>query len=732
MISEREDRKMDKKQVSRIVTKYKVPILITIFLLFLVIVSAFSNSSLEQQEEKKQTFSMEERKQLIDMTTYLNEIDEVVTMNQERLAEATLFQSDAEHLLNIFQERLSVLENALSQVEAMNQKHIETETSSNSDISVFLTALSENQQEIKAQIIAVNTSIATIVSEIKAENNDNFLTTFEKLGKLETDLEKMQKDTSSYYESLTKLITLLQEDNNSQYGELTNTLLTVQADFTGVLNKGFETLRLQLDEDFTALMNKLNALHGQIADTKDFIADLLMLMEEKNMDRHEEIKAAFTSVSTSLELIQSEYTDAYAELQNLIQKVLETQNVNHKETVSVLTIMENNMKETSLENLNQITASLQTMEEKFFTSISNIQGEIKNSFSTLDAGISNYFTQMNDSIMNQFKELNSDISDQCGNISSTIINNNDSQQEDIDNLKNLLMEKLQQVFQYVSNGKQKCASALLTKGINMKADAAFEEIYQGILAIPQQLVIGVQEIPGTISYDYHYHEDGAGNQPHVEKVAVSGGCYNIPFYHVHEGSASIRGGCYTTPVYHSHASGCYREVGSPEYGCHTIRSWDTSEGDWAGHDYKYYEMSCGRTIHGTNSYHTHSVLDCSQGGNIVSYSVGCGKNERTIEGYCPDCGLCDGQIIGAHIIYDANKLKEMESEQASTGQAESEEVESEQASIGELELGQASTEQTVPEEMETERLNIEQAESKQADTVSGNETLLETNNVQEN
>lgn len=725
-----EDR--DKKRVINVMKKRKAPILFIVFALVGLIASVFLFSSLDIQGKEQRALSMEEQKQLSDMADYLHEIDKVVAMNQERLAKATLYQSDVEQVLNTLQESFSMLEKALSQVEAITKKYTETEISENNEILTYFTALNKNQKEIETQISSLNTFISTLISEIKAENEKNFTITLEKLGELETDVAKISNDANSYYGNLTNLITLLQEDNKSQYGDITNTLLVIKADLAEVLENGFETFHLQLDEDFTALLKKLNGLHGQIVDATESISGLIMLMQENNADRQEEIKAAFASISVSLELIQTEYSNAYAELQSLIHKVQETQNKYHKETVSVLTVMENNMKETFLENLNHITESLQTMEEKFSFSISNMQGEIKQSFTDLDTGIANYFTQTNKGIVEQFQELNTRIFNQYQDISSTIINNNNSQQEDLDNLKNLLIGKLEEVFQYVSNGKQKCASALLTKGIDMKADATFDEIYQGILAIPQQLVIGVQEIPGTISYDYHYHLDRAGNQPHVEKVAVSGGCYNVPFYHVHEGSASISGGCYTTPVYHSHTSGCYREVGSPEYGCHTIRSWDTSEGDWAGHDYKYYEMSCGRTIHGTNSYHTHSVLDCSQGGNIVSYSVGCGKNERTIEGYCPDCGLCDGQIIGAHIIYDANKLKEMESEQASTGQAESEEVESEQASIGELELGQASTEQTVPEEMETERLNIEQAESKQADTVSGNETLLETNNVQEN
>ncbi len=35
---------------------------------------------------------------------------------------------------------------------------------------------------------------------------------------------------------------------------------------------------------------------------------------------------------------------------------------------------------------------------------------------------------------------------------------------------------------------------------------------------PQKLVIGVQEVPGEISYDYHYHTDAEGT--HVGEVDI--------------------------------------------------------------------------------------------------------------------------------------------------------------------------------------------------------------------
>lgn len=169
----------------------------------------------------------------------------------------------------------------------------------------------------------------------------------------------------------------------------------------------------------------------------------------------------------------------------------------------------------------------------------------------------------------------------------------------------------------------------------------------------------------TQTYVYHQHigtsdqEGGCYHAPvyhvHTGNDQEYGGCYGIPVYHSHSGDEQSGGICYGTAVlhehegddsqadgcyhevYHSHESSCYRNVSSSEYGCHTVRTVDTSDGDYEGHDYKYYYMSCGKVIHGTSSSHIHSVLNCNQDNVVVGYELGCGKTEESIEGYLFDC-----------------------------------------------------------------------------------------------
>lgn len=169
----------------------------------------------------------------------------------------------------------------------------------------------------------------------------------------------------------------------------------------------------------------------------------------------------------------------------------------------------------------------------------------------------------------------------------------------------------------------------------------------------------------SVSFVYHQHagdaKKGGGcyQEPvyheHAGSEALGGDCYKTPVYHVHEGDEALGGACYGTPVYHvhegdkdseggcygavyhSHGSGCYKEVSSDEYGCYTEKTVDTGDGDYEGHDYKYYYMSCGRVIHGTDSSHTHSVLNCNKANMVVGYALLCGKTEESIEGYNFDC-----------------------------------------------------------------------------------------------
>lgn len=188
-----------------------------------------------------------------------------------------------------------------------------------------------------------------------------------------------------------------------------------------------------------------------------------------------------------------------------------------------------------------------------------------------------------------------------------------------------------------------------------------------------------------ITYIYHQHVGSSETEggcyhgvcyhTHKGNEAEGGECYQTPVYHVHTGDEQNGGECYGTPichehtgnpqegggcfapVYHSHSGSCYNTISSSEYGCYVVRSWDTSDGDYEGHDFQYYEMSCGTTVHGTNASHGHTVTVCNRGGTIERYTLGCGKTEETAESYVFDCEKAQGLTIDSY-VFDCAKTEQ--------------------------------------------------------------------------
>lgn len=698
--------------------KHKISLIALSFAIVALILFAilFRNS---KEQDKAQQALFKEREQLTDMAAYLDEISNVIDTNRERLAETALSQAGTSQTLATLSESLTLLDKDLAQIENRIEKQKETQAIESQKMAMAFSSLSETQREIREQIASLlsglreengsyfitafeklenirkdnegnYSSIADTLENLQEENEGNFAETLEKLETLQNGFDKIQTDTKSYYNDLTNAISLLEKESNMQHEELTGCLLAAKEDLSSLIENSFSNLDLRLDEDIAALMACFDTLHKQIADAELSISTLLDLMEQNSAERQGEINAAFASLNATMEQIQSDYGNAHMQIQQLIEKLQETENSNHKETLSTLAIMESNMTEHSLETFNRITNSLQTMGESLSSSINSMQDEFSQSFSNFNTEISGSMTdqinRLNTDIANQYQSLNSTITNQYQSLSTTVNNYDNSQQEALNNMLDMLNQKLQQVFQYVSNGKKLLASALLTKNVTIKEDATFNEIYNAILSIPQKIAIGVQEIPGTVTYDYHYHLNGSGNATHTESEAIKGGCYTMPVYHVHTGDSRNGGGCYTIPITHSHTESCYTVTKTVR---RVTAKWFTGEGtghaccksgygqNWARYTYvdEIYVNNelvssvagegdlgycCGicfeRTAAEKAFTSTATDITCGYSEGVNGYNTGCGKNSHTIESYTPGCGLVDGQIIAAHIVYEQNAL----------------------------------------------------------------------------
>lgn len=195
--------------------------------------------------------------------------------------------------------------------------------------------------------------------------------------------------------------------------------------------------------------------------------------------------------------------------------------------------------------------------------------------------------------------------------------------------------------------------ALFVTAGNMTASAQEE---QTVTFVYHKHIGNAQEEGGCYGTAvYHCHKGNeieGGNcfetpvyHSHIGDETVGGDCYGTPVFHVHEGDDSQEGGCYEA-VYHVHEGSCYSQVSSQEYGCYVKKTVDTSDGDYEGNDYKYYYMSCGEVVHGTNASHSHSILTCSDGERITGYALACGKTEESIDSYSLDCEKTEETIDG--------------------------------------------------------------------------------------
>lgn len=670
----------------------------------------------------QETSFQEERKQLTSIAGQLDGIDSFITGSQEQLSKIIITGTDTGQALSDIAEALSLLEQNLAAAgSSLNQL---AEASENGTVSAnaALIGLINGQQTLKEHVSATSQAVYALLSDTKAENQTRFTETYDRLKTLQSSASEIQENLSRYRKDLLMVLNLFQTENQKEHSSLAEALLAETEEMDLIISEQFDTMQMQDSQEYALLAGQMDSLHLLTADTGQVVSELLAVTAAKSEsqagNRQEEIRESFASLRDLLRQVSTSFNNTHTSLQSLLASFREAESSHHEKTVSVLATMEKDMAALSASSLNQITTTLQTLQENFDSSLAAMQDEISGSFSALqeseaiffedtisaldvlgkntsqEAGqnftrisdslldmqkifessisstqnemadnftdisteMGNKFTEYNSYVSNRLDQMNQDILNRYDSLSAAVNHYDSGQQANYDSLLSTIRQEMQTVFQYVSSGKQNLASTLLTKGISCAQDATFSEIQQGILNIPQQLTVGVTELPGTISYDYHYHVDKSGDTPHASSSGSCGGCFTVPAYHSHSGSSLSGGSCYTQPVYHTHSSGCYT---TSRCNRHTDR---VVGGEWVdhymhGHVYVY-KLQCPSGhifeswgVSNDNCSASVTNLTCAKGGQIAGYALGCGKDSNTVESYYAGCGFSDGQITGAHIQY---------------------------------------------------------------------------------
>ena len=475
----------------------------------------------------------------------------------------------------------------------------------------------------------------------------------ESLLQVETIQHRLEENASG----MTGKVTDLEKTTHTKVNEIRTDMESIHTDVTKTLeeiSKIMQEMDAQKKQDNTDHKESITEIN-RINESVQSVNQTVSKLEDRLNTSYENLKNLVQEVRTTEEKNRELWTQEQTQLTEQQKQLLKEVEESRQETIRSLALVESNLKNMLESDMVQITAAfgsltaeLQTRVQELSTLLENRMNRVDQNLSGLDKNVTglgnnifglsenvnglnenvdgvgknveSLFTrigELDNGMQTNLTTLQQTFAKQFGDLNVSAGQNTEELKSYLEELNNGLKQDMNQVFTSVSNGKKKLASALLTKGVSTNEDATFAQLTEAILNIDQKLVIGVEEIPGTIRYQYHYHVDASGNQPHTEKSDTAGGCYTGTHGHVH----SVEDGCYKEESYHVHRDDC---SGYPVWV------------DWAPGVEPYWGF----------------IYTCGEPANATRRVLICSKQAGSTDYYVPSCGLADGQIIGAEIVYD--------------------------------------------------------------------------------
>lgn len=475
----------------------------------------------------------------------------------------------------------------------------------------------------------------------------------ESLLQVETIQHRLEENASG----MTGKVTDLEKTTHTKVNEIRTDMESIHTDVTKTLEEisrimqEMDAQKKQDNTDHKESITEINRINESVQSVNQTVSKL----EDRLNTSYENLKNLVQEVRTTEEKNRELWTQEQTQLTEQQKQLLKEVEESRQETIRSLALVESNLKNMLESDMVQITAAFGSLTAELQTRVQELSALLENRMNRVDqnltgldknvTGLGNNISGLNEnvsglnenvdgvgknveSLFTRIGELDNGMqtnlttlqqtfAKQFGDLNVSAGQNTEELKSYLEELNNGLKQDMNQVFTSVSNGKKKLASALLTKGVSTNEDATFAQLAEAILNIDQKLVIGVEEIPGTIRYQYHYHVDASGNQPHTEKSDTAGGCYTGTHGHVH----SVEDGCYKEESYHVHRDDC---SGYPVWV------------DWAPGVEPYWGF----------------IYTCGEPANATRRVLICSKQAGSTDYYVPSCGLADGQIIGAEILYD--------------------------------------------------------------------------------
>ena len=500
-----------------------------------------------------------------------------------------------------------------SEMESLQQGIDNSRVSLEELLAVMSTTDAANMESISKEFSSVKAAIATL----NADFNQAHQEVKKLLKELTEDMEDLFEEQNDY---LKETFAENEEKLEQSFLDQTTHLDEEMAAHNEKLDQNFLDQTTHLDEEMTAHNEKLD---------QNFL-DQTTHLDEEMTAHNEKLDQNFLDQTMHLDEEMAAHNE---KMEQSFSEQTDYLEQSYEQLIRLLEQMDLEMTGLLEEQFTEMFSTLTEMENTYLSTMEEYHVKTTNNLNSMNTHISKQFENMDTSISNQYESL------------TNIVNvGDDGLKTYLESMYGDLKAQLNQVFTFVSNGKKLLASALLTKGVSCEEDATFQEIYQSILAIKQTLVIGVEQIPGTIEYDYHYHADGTGNLPHAATVGVGqmGGCYTTPVYHAHTGSSSGGGGCYSVA-----------HTGYNTIGCGGGDAINGPHGPDTSGNY-YWVGNCSNCGGAVSNYGGPGWAACGNTTTVpyTYYTLGCGLSTRSIVGYSPSCGLADGQMVGAHIVYE--------------------------------------------------------------------------------
>lgn len=575
---------------------------------------------------------------LTNISEYLSQLDKTVIQHREDILNLHTTQEEVYESLSNYLSNLQLSVNSIQQQFTDYENNYDNEQNTTTGEFGKIQIRFDN---IQMDIKNTQSEILEIIHSTNTNNAEWYESIKNTIGKFEFSVNEVLKSLNI---DITRILKDLENKNEQRNQVLLIFLQEIQKELT----ISFEALMKGNDVNVNQIITNLENVHADISKTQEDINSVLQDMINTNTNRMDDIIDRFNIINDRLSKIHSVMNNTHSEIKEMLKVLQENGSENQQELLSLLSYMDSSFSEQNSQNLEQLILTLQTQTEGIKLWFDELNDHVNLNFNNLAKTV----TIMEQNATVNKEELISNCNQKYADLSSSIniVNEvvNDNKSEVLNKITDLenntsanfsqVTQKLQEVFRFASDGKKLLASALLAKNISIPLDATFKEFYTAILSIKQQLVIGVEQIPGKISYDYHYHTGDSTN---------GDGCYTKKLYHQHGPECYVKATCTVTV----HGNGGFWSDGDDWCSCHgnvhKIHQNVIRKHSGCGAEDNYGEI--------TFTEHHGPGIDGFHGYDSSTHSydkLSCGKTNATFVGWDTGCGFVNGQITGAHIVYD--------------------------------------------------------------------------------